>query len=151
MVAIPGSNQSQVSGRVLLVEDNPDDILITKRAWKKGKIKNPLHVVNNGEEALDFLYKRGTYADAPKISMILLDLKMPRMNGFEVLEHIKKDTDLRKLPVIMLTTSPRAEDVEQAYELGCNSYIVKPVKFESFIEAVVKIEQFWLELAVMPF
>ena len=135
---------------VLLVEDNLDDVLITKRAWKKGKIKNQLYVVNDGEEALDFLHKRNSHLDAPKISLMLLDLKMPKMNGFEVLEHIKQDEKLRRLPVVMLTTSPRSSDIEKAYDLGCNSYIVKPVGFTNFIESVLKIEQFWLELAAIP-
>ena len=135
---------------VLLVEDNLDDVLITRRAWRKGKIRNELHVVNDGEEALDFLYKRNGHQDAPKISLMLLDLKMPKMNGFEVLENIKQDEKLRRIPVVVLTTSPRSSDIERAYDLGCNSYIVKPVGFNNFIESVLKIEQFWLELAVLP-
>jgi len=136
---------------VLLVEDNLDDVLITKRAWKKGKINADLYIVNNGEDALDFIHKRNDYHDAPLPSLMLLDLKMPKMNGFEVLRHIKEDKDLRKLPIIILTTSPRSSDIDRAYELGCNSYIVKPVGFENFIEAVIKIDSFWLELSVTPF
>jgi len=136
---------------VLLAEDNLDDVLITKRAWKTGKINSNLYVVNNGEEALDFLHKRGKYAEAPNVSLLLLDLKMPKMNGLEVLEHVKSDKTLKKLPIVMLTTSNRNEDVEKAYDRGCNGYIVKPVSFETFIEVVHKIEDFWLELSVSPF
>ena len=143
--------QSKRGDPVLLVEDNPDDVLITKHAWKKGKINADLYIVNNGEEALDFLNKRNEYKDAPSVSLMLLDLKMPRMNGFEVLEHIKQDQILKKLPIIVLTTSPRSSDVERAYELGCNSYIVKPVGFDNFVNAVTQIENYWIELAVSPY
>jgi len=136
---------------VLLVEDNLDDVLITKRAWKKGRINSELHVVYDGEEALDFLNKRGKYSEAPNVSLVLLDLKMPRMNGLEVLQNIKSDKVLKKIPIVMLTTSNRNEDIEKAYEYGCNGYIVKPVSYDNFIKAVHKIEDFWLELSVSPF
>jgi len=135
---------------VLLVEDNPDDILITKRAWEKGRIKNPLHVVNNGEEALQFLRKEGRYKCAPTPCLVLLDLKMLRMDGFEVLEEIKGDDELKGIPIIVLTSSDREQDVERAYKLGCNSYIVKPMDFENFIKAVVEIKNYWLTLCKMP-
>ena len=136
---------------VLLVEDNLDDVLITKRAWKKGRINSELHVAYDGEEALDFLNKRGKYSEAPNVSLVLLDLKMPRMNGLEVLQNIKSDKVLKKIPIVMLTTSNRNEDIEKAYEYGCNGYIVKPVSYDNFIKAVHKIEDFWLELSVSPF
>ena len=136
---------------VLLAEDNMDDVLITKRAWKIGKVNANLYIVNNGEEALDFLYKRGKYIDAPNISLLLLDLKMPKMNGFEVLEQLKSDKILKKLPIVVLTTSNRSEDIDKSYDNGCNGYIIKPVSFETFKEAVHKIEDFWLELSVSPF
>ena len=136
---------------VLLVEDNLDDVLITKRAWKKGRINSELHVAYDGEEALDFLNKRGKYSEAPNVSLVLLDLKMPRVNGLEVLQNIKSDKVLKKIPIVMLTTSNRNEDIEKAYEYGCNGYIVKPVSYDNFIKAVHKIEDFWLELSVLPF
>ena len=136
---------------VLLAEDNLDDILITKRAWKKSNIKSKLYIVNDGEEALDFLKKRGKHKEVPNISMMLLDLKMPKLDGLEVLEYVKNDDQLKKLPIIMLTTSNRTADVLKAYELGCNGYIVKPIGFDNFIDAVNLIERFWLELSVSPF
>ncbi len=135
---------------VLLVEDNPDDVLITRRAWKKGGLKNQLCIVNNGEEALMFLRRGEGYVDAPTPCLILLDLKMPRMDGFDVLEIIKDDDTLRSIPVIILTSSERDKDIERAYQLGCNSYIKKPVNFTNFIEAITEIKRFWLTLSKIP-
>lgn len=135
---------------VLLAEDNPDDILITQRAWRKGLIKNELYVVKDGEETLDFLYRRGNYLDAPRPSLMLLDLKMPKVDGFEVLKTMKGDDALKKMPIIVLTTSNRHEDVNRAYEMGCNAYIVKPVSFDNFIKAVSEIQRFWLILCEIP-
>ena len=131
---------------ILMAEDNPDDIMITQRAWKKGQIKNPLYIVNNGEETIEFLYKKGSYIDAPTPSLLLLDLKMPRMDGFEVLSKLKGDSRFRKMPIIVLTTSDREKDIERAYNLGCNSYICKPMTFENFIKVVIEIQQYWLFL-----
>jgi CheY-like chemotaxis protein len=135
---------------VLLVEDNPDDVLITRRAWKKGGLRNQLYVVNNGEDALRFLNKEEEYGDVPTPCLILLDLKMPRMDGFEVLETIKGDEALRSIPVIVLTSSERHDDIERAYQLGCNSYIVKPVSFTNFIETIVDLRRFWLTINKIP-
>jgi len=135
---------------VLLAEDNPDDILITQRAWRKGLIKNELYVVKDGEEAIDFLYRKGKYLDAPRPSLMLLDLKMPKVDGFEVLKTMKGDDALKKMPIIVLTTSNRHEDVNRAYEMGCNAYIVKPVSFDNFIKAVAEIQRFWLILCEIP-
>lgn len=135
---------------VLLVEDNPDDVLITRRAWKKGGLKNQLCIVNNGEEALMFLRRGEGYVDAPTPCLILLDLKMPRMDGFDVLEIIKDEDTLRSIPVIILTSSERDKDIERAYQLGCNSYIKKPVNFNNFIEAITEIKRFWLTLSKIP-
>jgi len=135
---------------VLLVEDNSDDILITRRAWKVGQIKNPLHEVRDGEEALDFLRKEGEYAGAPRPSLILLDLKMPRMDGLELLKIIKGDDSLKKIPVVVLTGSNKSKDVERAFQLGCNSYIVKPVTIQNFIETVIDIKRYWLVLCEIP-
>ena len=135
---------------ILLVEDNPDDVLITKRAWKKGQIKNELCVVNDGEEALRFLHKKGDYSDAQTPCLILLDLKMPKSDGFEVLENIKNDEEMKRIPVIVLTSSDRPADIERAYALGCNSYIVKPVNFDKFIKALLEIENYWLVICKIP-
>lgn len=135
---------------ILMAEDNQDDIIITKRAWKKGQIKNDLYIVNNGEEALDFVFKRGSYADAPTPAIMLLDLKMPRMDGFEVLESLKKSEQYKKIPIIVLTTSEREQDIKKAYNLGCNSYIVKPVNFENFIKSVIEIHKYWIIQCKIP-
>jgi len=135
---------------VLLVEDNSDDILITRRAWKVGQIKNPLHEVRDGEEALDFLRKEGEYAGAPRPSLILLDLKMPRIDGRELLKIIKGDDSLKKIPVVVLTGSNKSKDVERA-GARCNSYIVKPVTIQNFIEAVIDIKRYWLVPCEIPY
>jgi len=135
---------------ILMAEDNPDDVLITKRAWKKGLIKNRLYIVNNGEEALEFLYKQGAHVNAPTPSLMLLDLNMPRVDGFEVLKTIKQDPRLKKMPVIVLTTSNREKDIQLAYDLGCNSYIVKPVNYDNFLKAVVDIQRYWIILNEIP-
>ena len=135
---------------ILMAEDNSDDVMITKRALKKGQIINPLYIVNNGEEAIEFLYKKGRYTDAPTPSLMLLDLKMPRMDGFEVLGKLKGDNRFRKMPIIVLTTSDRDKDIKRAYDLGCNSYICKPVNFENFIKVVIQIQQYWLILCKIP-
>ncbi len=135
---------------ILLVEDNPDDIMITKRAFAKGRILNKLFVAENGEEAIEFLRKRGKYKDAPTPTLVLLDLKMPKMNGFDVLEQIKGDKELKSIPIVVLTSSERDKDIEKAYKLGCNSYIVKPVSFENFIKTVVEIKEYWLSISRVP-
>jgi CheY-like chemotaxis protein len=135
---------------ILLVEDNQDDVLITKRAWNKGRIRNKLYVVNDGEEALEFLFKQGEYSNAPTPGLMLLDLKMPRVDGFEVLTKIKQDTKLKVLPIIVLTTSNRDQDIQRAYSLGCNSYILKPVSYEKFIEAVNTIKKYWMTMCEIP-
>jgi CheY-like chemotaxis protein len=142
--------EAQPEYPILLVEDNPDDIMITKRAFAKGRILNKLYVVQDGEEAIEFLRKRGKYKDVPTPTLVLLDLKMPKMNGFEVLEQIKGDKDLKSIPIVVLTSSERDKDIEEAYKLGCNSYIVKPVNFENFIKTVVDIKEYWLSISRVP-
>ena len=102
------------------------------------------------EEALDFIFKKGSYTDVPTPAIMLLDLKMPKMDGFEVLESIKKSDQYKRIPIIVLTTSDREQDIQRAYDLGCNSYIVKPVNFESFIKAVIEIHQYWLIQCKIP-
>ena len=135
---------------ILLVEDNEDDVMITKRAIEEGQIRNNLYVTSDGEEALDFLRRKGRYREAPRPGFVLLDLKMPKLDGFEVLREIKNDRDLKSIPVVVLTSSGRDEDVEQAYALGCNNYIVKPVSFEKFIKTVTGIKEYWLTISKMP-
>lgn len=135
---------------ILLVEDNPDDITITMRAWRKGGIRNRLLVATSGEEALQLLRKEDGHPDMPTPCLVLLDLKMPRMDGFQLLEEIKGDDTLRRIPVVVLTSSERMVDIERAYMLGCNSYIVKPVSFEGFIRALEDIDHYWLKLSRIP-
>lgn len=142
--------EGTVDRPVLLVDDNPDDVLITKRVWTKVRIKNPLYVANDGEEALRLLCREGEYEDTPTPCLILLDLNMPRMDGFKTLEKIKGDAALRIIPVIVLTSSDRDKDIERVYQIGCNSYIVKPVSSKDFIEVIAEIKQFWLTLNKIP-
>ncbi|MBW1743094.1 MAG: response regulator [Deltaproteobacteria bacterium] len=137
---------------VLMAEDNEHDIVATKRAWKKHYIANPLYIVNDGEECLDFLRKKGKYSEpgaAPRPGILLLDINMPKMDGLAVLKEIRKDEDLRRLPVIILTTSKAEEDRLKGYDLGVNAYVVKPVGFENFSEAVRTISLFW-QLVELP-
>jgi CheY-like chemotaxis protein len=135
---------------VLMAEDNEHDIVATRRAWKKNNIANPLHIVRNGEECLDYLHQRGKYSEpgsAPRPGILLLDIKMPRMDGLAVLKHIREDADLRRLPVVILTTSKDEEDCLGSYDLG--AYVMKPVGFHNFSEAVRTINLFW-ELVELP-
>ncbi len=137
---------------VLLAEDDEHDIVAIKRAWKKHHITNPLYIVNDGEECLDFLRQRGKYSEpktAPRPGILLLDIKMPKMDGLAVLEHIREAEELRRLPVIILTTSKAEEDRLRSYDLGVNAYIVKPVGFQNFSEAVRAIHLFW-QLVELP-
>ena len=138
---------------VLLVEDDPDDIEITKRAFATGKIANPLYVVRDGEEALEFLRHTGRYPDprrAPRPGLILLDLNLPRLDGRELLRILKSDPALRRIPIVVLTTSDEQTDIRDCYESGANSYIAKPVDFQKFIDAVIVIGKYWLCLAEIP-
>jgi len=135
---------------ILLVEDNEDDVIITRRAIEKGGIRNRLYVVPDGEEALNFLRKEGKYKDVPRPGLVLLDLKMPKIDGFEVLKQVKNDNDLKFIPIVVLTSSGRDEDVRRAYTLGCNSYLVKPEKFEKLTETVMEIDQYWLRISRIP-
>jgi CheY-like chemotaxis protein len=137
---------------ILMAEDNEHDVLATRRAWKRNNIVNPLHVVRDGEECLDYLYQRGKYSEpgsAPQPGILLLDIKMPKMDGLAVLTHIRADEKLRRLPVIILTTSKTEEDRLKSYDLGANAYITKPVGFDNLAEAVKAIHLFW-ELVELP-
>jgi CheY-like chemotaxis protein len=135
---------------ILLVEDNLDDILITQRAMTKGRIRNKLYIAHDGEEALDFLYKQGKYKDAPTPTLVLLDLKMPKIDGFGVLKAVKSDQNLRSVPIIVLTSSERDNDIDLAYKLGCNNYIMKPVNFDNFIKTIISIKYYWLTISKVP-
>ena len=138
---------------ILLVEDDADDIAITKRALAKAKISNPLYVVRDGEEALEYLTHSGRYTDpekAPKPGLILLDLNMPRLDGREVLDQIKKDLLLHRIPVVVLTTSDEDADVLGCYDRGANTYITKPVDFDGFMQSVITIGTYWLFIASVP-
>ena len=137
---------------VLLAEDNEHDIIATRRAWKKHHIANPLYIVKDGEECLDFLHQRGKYGESettPRPGILLLDINMPKMDGLAVLKHIREDGKLHHLPVVILTSSKDEEDRLKSYHLGVNAYIVKPVGFENFSEAVRRINLFW-ELVDLP-
>jgi CheY-like chemotaxis protein len=135
---------------ILMVEDNPTDVMITKEALEHAKVLNTLHVVEDGMEALDFLHRRGKHAKAPQPDLILLDLNMPRKNGQEVLAEIKADKRLKQIPVVVLTTSKAEEDVVKAYGLHANCYVIKPVDFDVFAEVVRSIQQFWFSVVTLP-
>jgi two-component system, response regulator len=137
---------------VLLAEDNHDDIVAIRRAWKQAKIANPLFVVRNGEECLDFLYQRGASSEpdtAPWPGLLLLDIRMPRLDGLQVLKRIRAEKGLRRLPVVILTTSKDEEDRLTSYDLGVNAYITKPVGFDNLTKAIEAINVFW-QLVELP-
>jgi CheY-like chemotaxis protein len=135
---------------VLLVEDDPGDALMTREAFEAGKVVNNLHVVTNGEEALKFLRNEGEYVDAPRPDLVLLDLNLPRKDGREVLAEVKEDDDLRRIPVVVLTTSESEEDVLRSYDLHANAYVSKPVDFERFTEVVRQIDDFFISVVKLP-
>jgi chemotaxis family two-component system response regulator Rcp1 len=135
---------------ILLVEDNPGDVRLTRETLKETKVLNRLSVAEDGEKALAFLRRQGAYSDAVRPDLILLDLNLPRMGGREVLEIIKSDPDLRAIPVVILTTSKAEEDILKSYDLHANCYISKPVELDGFITVVRSIENFWLTLVRLP-
>ena len=135
---------------ILLVEDSPADVLITREAFAEFKVLNTLHVVEDGVEALAFLNQAGQYASVPRPDLILLDLNLPRKNGREVLAEIKSDPKFKSIPVVVLTTSHSEKDVLQAYDQHANCYIVKPVGFDNFVEAMKSIRQFWFSVVTLP-
>ena len=135
---------------VLLVEDNPGDVRLTTEALREGKIPHHLHVVSDGVEAMAFLRREGPYADAPRPDLILLDLNLPKKDGREVLGEIKADENLKRIPVVVLTTSQAEEDVLRTYELHANCYITKPVDLQQFIAVIRAIEEYWLAAARLP-
>jgi two-component system response regulator len=135
---------------ILLVEDSPSDAELTVEALAAAKVRNRLSIVQDGVKALEFLYRKGAYADAPRPDLILLDLNLPRKDGREVLVEIKADKDLKNIPVVVLTTSQAEEDVFRAYSAHANCYITKPVDFRKFMEVVKAIESFWLTVVKLP-
>ena len=135
---------------ILLVEDNPADVRLTQEALKEGTVYNNLHWAKDGVEALEFLHRRGKYAAAPRPDIILLDLNLPKKDGREVLEEIKRDETLKRIPVVVLTTSKAEEDVLRTYNLHANCYVTKPVDLEKFIVVVRSIDVFWLTIVTLP-
>ena len=136
--------------QLLLVEDNPGDVRLTKEALKAGSVDVTLSVARDGVEAIDFLRKRGEFQSAPDPDLILLDLNLPRKNGREVLSEIKNDGSLRHIPVVVLTTSQADEDILRSYQLHANAYVTKPVDFDSFISVVRQIDQFFVSVVKLP-
>jgi chemotaxis family two-component system response regulator Rcp1 len=144
---------AKLTGRpveILLVEDDPADVLLTQEALLGSKIRNNLHVVDDGVEALAFLRQEGTYRDVPRPDLILLDLNMPRKDGREVLADIKEDPGLKTIPVAVLTTSSQDEDILKSYELHANCYITKPVGLEQFATVVQSLDDFWFTIVKLP-
>jgi CheY-like chemotaxis protein len=135
---------------VLLVEDSPGDVRLTREALKEGKIRNNLSHVPDGVEAMAFLRHEGQYADVPKPDIVLLDLNMPRKDGREVLAEMKADARLKRIPVVVLTTSEAEQDILKTYDLHANCYITKPVDLDQFISIVRSVENFWLQLVKLP-
>ena len=135
---------------ILLVEDSPADVALTQEALMDSKLKNNLYVVSDGEAAMAFLRRSGTYASAPRPDLILLDLNLPKKNGREVLAEIKMDPTLRPIPVVIMTVSQDERDILESYNLNANCYIRKPVNFEEFIEIVKSIEHFWFSIVTLP-
>jgi len=153
LVCLGGKMQDYNQVEILLVEDNPNDVELTLRALKKNNLSNRIFVVNDGEKALDFIFCRGEFVNrdeckAPKL--MLLDLKLPKINGLEVLEEIKKNDETKMIPVVVLTSSREERDMIETYKLGVNSYITKPVDFDKFTDAVREIGLYWLLINQLP-
>jgi chemotaxis family two-component system response regulator Rcp1 len=136
--------------RILLVEDNAGDVRLTQEAFKDAKVHLDLYVASDGVEAMDFLYRRGSYAESPRPDLILLDLNLPRKDGREVLTEIKTDPSLKTIPVVILTTSGSDADIERSYQLNANCYVSKPVDLEQFLSVVRSIDDFWLSAVRFP-
>ncbi len=144
---------AQASGapiEILLVEDNPGDVRLTQEAIREAKIRNTLNVVNDGEQAIAYVRRQGTYADRPRPDLILLDLNLPRKDGREVLQDLKSDPDLHRIPVVVLTSSEAEQDILRTYDLYANAYVTKPVDLEQFMRVVSSIQDFWLNIVKLP-
>jgi two-component system, response regulator len=138
---------------ILCAEDDDDDRLLIREAWEEGRLANDLRFVHDGEELMDYLQRRGAWADpadSPRPGLILLDLNMPRKDGREALEEIRSDPDLRRIPVVVLTTSKAEEDILRSYDLGVNSFITKPVTFDSMVETLQTVGRYWFEIVEIP-
>ncbi len=135
---------------ILLVEDNEGDVGLVEEVFEEGRINNNLSVAEDGEEAMMFLRKEGQFANATRPDLILLDLNLPGKDGREVLKEVKEDDNLKKIPIVVLTTSKAEEDILKSYDLHANSYITKPVDFNQFINVIKSIESFWLEVVKLP-
>jgi two-component system, chemotaxis family, response regulator Rcp1 len=135
---------------ILLVEDNPGDVRLTREALKEGKVYSNLHTVKDGVEAMEFLRRQGKFSDVPRPDIILLDLNLPKKDGREVLQEIKTDSSLKRIPVVVLTTSKAEEDVLRTYNLHANCYVTKPVDLEKFMVVVKTIDVFWLTVVTLP-
>jgi len=145
--------KSERAAVLLMAEDNPGDQKITQKALERAKIRNKLYIVQDGEEALDYLFHRGAYSDpekSPTPDLFLLDLNMPKVDGREVLEEIKDVKKLSNMRIVVLTTSQQEEDILRSYDLGVHSYIVKPVNLERFMEVISKLSEYWLDIVVLP-
>ncbi len=135
---------------ILMIEDNPSDVRLTKEAFKDAKVRNRMHVAVDGEDAMVFLRREGRHSEAPRPDLILLDLNLPKKNGREVLAEIKADSELKRIPVVILTTSDDERDIMTAYDLHVNAYVKKPVDLEQFIKIVEAVEDFWLTVVKLP-
>ncbi len=135
---------------ILLVEDNPGDVRLTREAMKEGKMRNNLSVAEDGVEAMAFLRQEGKYADAPRPDVVLLDLNLPRKNGRAVLQEIKADPDLRRIPVVILTSSKAEEDILNSYDSQANCYVTKPGDLEQFMDVIRSVEGFWVQIVKLP-
>jgi len=147
---MPETDKGAPPVEILLVEDNPGDVRLTREALKEGKVYNNLHWAKDGVEALEFLKRQGRHADAPRPDIILLDLNLPKKDGREVLAVIKTDDELKHIPVVVLTTSQAEEDVLKSYALHANCYVTKPVDLDKFIQVVHSIDRFWLTVVTLP-
>ena len=146
-------NQRIKNATILLVEDDPGDQELTRRALEDDVVHTDLRIVNDGKEALDYLRREGAFTDpntSPRPDLILLDLNMPRIDGRQVLEQVREDPDISRIPVIALTTSDEEEDVLRSYDLGCKSFIKKPVEIDTFIDTIRELQHYWFELVTLP-
>jgi CheY-like chemotaxis protein len=143
-------NQAERAVDILLVEDDEGDVLMTREAFEHYKIRNTLHVVTDGEQAIEFVRRSGEFADAPVPGLIMLDLNLPRRGGLEVLDELKSDPELRVIPVVILTTSQAEEDIVRSYSLHANAYVTKPVDFERFMDVIQQIDNFFITVVELP-
>jgi len=144
------NSRGGIAVEILLVEDNPGDVRLAQEALRDSKILNNVHVAEDGAEAMDFLHRQGKYARSPRPDLVLLDLNLPRKDGRQVLAEIKADDALKRIPVVILTTSKAEEDIVRSYDLHANCYITKPIDLEQFMRVVKAIEDFWLTVVRLP-